>query len=212
MGRDKALMSLAESEVAGSAVRTPLESGEATLITRVLCALRSVTREVLLATSRPEPYAALSLPSVPDAFEEIGPLGGLIAGLEALSHVETVLVVACDLPFVEGSALRALAELAHSNPTADVVVPSTSGGDEPLLAAYRPRVARILRKAVEERRLRLLAPVGSLEPAALDGACVLRVPAASITENAELFLNVNTPSDLDQARGCERARGLRAQP
>lgn len=212
MGRDKALVSLTEREGAAGRLRAPVDSGEATLITRVLCALQSVTREVLLATSRPEPYAALSLPSVPDAFEGIGPLGGLIAGLEALTHAETVLVVACDLPFVDGPALRTLAELAHSNPTADVVVPSTSGGDEPLLAAYRPRVARILRKAVEERRLRLLAPIGSLEPAALDGTHVLRVPAAIITENADLFLNVNTPFDLDLARGCERARGLRAQP
>ena len=198
MGEDKALLRMGE--------------GGPTLLETAVEALSAVTGEILLSTSSPEPYAFLGIRSVPDAFVGIGPLGGLIAGLEALARAEWVLVCACDLPFVTPRFLRSLLARARESAGAQVVMPTTISGDEPLVAAYRPAAAQELRRAAASG-VRRIAPISGGANAggrncdfALAGLVVERVqlheldlgeagaPAASLA-----LLNVNDPIQLRQA-------------
>lgn len=174
-----------------------LDDGGEPLIARVDRALSEAVGEILLATSRPEPYAVLGRRHVPDAAPDLGPLAGLTAGLEALAGRGVVCVAACDLPFVPGSAFRALAEVLEADPALDAAVPRSPRGDEPLLAAYRPRVARTLRLRLDAGRLAVHDALTDLN--------VRSVPWASLAPDWTL-LNVNDPEQLREARRRAAAR------
>src|SRR5262249_12831914 len=72
--------------------------------------LPEVCDEVLVASGDGERLGWLGLPQVPDALPDSGPLGGLVAGLEAATHPH-VAVVAADMPFASPAVLRLLASL-----------------------------------------------------------------------------------------------------
>lgn len=81
-------------------------------------------------------------PRVDDAYEGIGPLGGLCGLLRRAD--DAALVVACDMPFVTASDLRALLD-ARGDHLA--VAPTRDGYFEPLCALYDARAL-----VVAERR------------------------------------------------------------
>jgi molybdopterin-guanine dinucleotide biosynthesis protein A len=86
---------------------------------------------------------APGFPSIED-----GPGGGpaaAILGAAALYPSASLLVLACDLPHVPAELLRALVAL---DPQADLVIPRSPRGLEPLAALFRPRVLEALAEQV----------------------------------------------------------------
>jgi molybdenum cofactor guanylyltransferase len=78
---------------------------------------------------------ALGLRWIPDGGE--GPLDGLVAALRD-GPTDVVVVLACDLPFVTGGAVRTVVDaLDAGGAAADAAVPLVDGRPEVLLAAYR---------------------------------------------------------------------------
>lgn len=148
MGEDKALLAFSGA-VSTIKVR---------FIERVERALSFVAREIILSTNHPDAYPFMKCRAVPDlkfeGSDELdhlgwGPLGGLAAGIEALSNCEFVAVAACDVPFLSGITLARMLDMARADESIDAVIPFTDRGPEPLVAIYRSRVARILRSALE---------------------------------------------------------------
>jgi molybdenum cofactor guanylyltransferase len=155
----------------------------ARVIDRQLAVLRTLTPEILLVANEPEPYAGFGLPIVADETAGQGPLAGILAALAA-ARAEHVLVVACDMPYLEPAPL---ARLMHADPAADIVV-AVGERAEPLCARYgracllpiRRRLADGQRKAAE-----LLD-----EP----GLHIVRLAFAPGPER-RFLTNVNTPED-----------------
>jgi molybdopterin-guanine dinucleotide biosynthesis protein A len=90
---------------------------------------------MIVTTNRPEDYRFLGLPLFPDLKPGRGALGGLYTALSSAT-CEAVAVVACDMPF----ASLALIETANRllvQEVADVVIPNSGGGLEPMHAVYR---------------------------------------------------------------------------
>ncbi len=166
------------------------------LVARVAEAAAAVCDNLIVVTNRPDALAEAGLPAAtPVLADEVayqGPLGGLVT---ALAHApdEWVLAVAADLPWLSPGLVRALWEMRDG---ADIVVPVTPEGPEPLLALYRVEACLpAARAALESGRRRLVAVFG--------GVRVLEVPVESLREaDPELrsFMNVNTPADLAEAR------------
>ncbi len=98
-----------------------LELNGVPLIVRVLARVRELAEEVLISANDAARFARLDARVVPDAFPDAGPLAGILAGLEAARH-ETVLVVACDMPFLSTALLAYMRSFAGAY---DVVVPQT---------------------------------------------------------------------------------------
>jgi molybdopterin-guanine dinucleotide biosynthesis protein A len=116
MGRDKAW----------------LELDGATMIERVVAALRPVTESVTIIANRPE-YARLNLPVVADTHIGIGPLEAIRTAL-ANSRQPRVVLVGCDLPFITPQLFTHLLDVGGD---AQAVVPLDDGGRlEPLCAVY----------------------------------------------------------------------------
>src|SRR2546422_171213 len=93
MGQNKALLRLAP--------------GGPTLIERVIAAVAPFG-PLLLVTNTPEVYAFLGRPMVPDAETGVGPLAGLLAGLQAAVPAYNF-VLACDMPWLQPALLAHLA-------------------------------------------------------------------------------------------------------
>jgi molybdenum cofactor guanylyltransferase len=115
-----------------------------------------------------------------------GPVGGIITALRT-THAEHVLFLACDMPLVPASYLRAL--LQRTAPPDDGVFTATEQGlGFPFLVrkAALPRLENFF--ASGQRSLQRLASELKIS---------IHSPAP---EERALFLNINTPEDLLRAR------------
>jgi molybdopterin-guanine dinucleotide biosynthesis protein A len=104
------------------------------LLARVVETVARLCPEVVVVTDTPLRYAPLNLPVrwAVDPLPGRGPLGGLVGGLEAVSH-PYALVVACDLPFLNPSLLASMLSLPRDY---DALVPRWGGRWQTLHAVY----------------------------------------------------------------------------
>jgi len=158
------------------------------IIDRQLAVLRQVADTVfLVASATSESDADLNI--VRDHFPDHGALGGIYTAIIA-SPSERTLVVACDLPFLNVPLLEYMAGV-----DADLVIPRTSRGYEPLCAVYSRACADPIRERLER---------GTLEASVLpEGVRVAEVgpeTLAAYDPDGLLFVNVNTPHDYERAK------------
>jgi len=105
------------------------------LIQRVIERLRPIADELIVTTNRPADYAFLEVPLFPDLKLGRGALGGLYTAVASATS-PIVAVVACDMPFASASLLETAGRLLVEE-EADVVIPASGEGFEPLHAVYR---------------------------------------------------------------------------
>ena len=96
----------------------------------------------------------------------VGPAGGLMGCLAAVDS--PVIVVACDLPYVDAAAL---ARLKDTHRDALALVPRHADGlYEPLFARYAPALREPIENCVAQGVRSLQAIIGRLDPATVDAA------------------------------------------
>lgn len=172
MGTDKALV-----EIGGEA-----------LALRAARALSQVAYPVL-AVGR---EATTGLEAVEDP--RAGPLVAFVAGADALAsrgHAGAILLVACDLPFVEPALLAHLARLLGD---AGAAVPLAGGRDQPLCACYAPGAVEVARRLVSSGRRAMRDLVAEIAVVRVDE------PAWTSVASPRALTDVDTPGDLAQAR------------
>src|SRR5512147_1615222 len=122
-----------------------LELGGMRIIERLVRTLRPLFSELAIVANEPETYAYLDLPIWPDRIPAKGALGGLYTAVLGSAFPRTF-CIACDMPFPDPGVIAYLQRLA---PEADVVVPKTQDGYQPLHAIYSkaclPTMERLLR-------------------------------------------------------------------
>jgi molybdenum cofactor guanylyltransferase len=183
----------------GGVEKASLRVGVLSIAERTAGLLSDLCASVLVATPRPEPWAALPVRVVGDEVPAAGPLAGIAAGLAA-SPSAWVLAVAGDMPLLDGRLLARLC--ARALATGRPVIPLVNGHPEPLHAVYRAADAARARRALE-------AGVGKawgwLDPGEVEWA-----DAASLRAGAALsFRSVNTPEELRDARRAVDAAAAR---
>ncbi|OAT79876.1 molybdenum cofactor guanylyltransferase [Desulfotomaculum copahuensis] len=175
MGANKALLKLAGRR----------------LIERVVCALQNAFGRVMLVVNNFDDYRCLGLPMVSDVYPGRGPLSGIHAGL---LHAKTpyIFVAACDLPLADARLARHMAALA---PGSDVVIARSGGCLEPLFAVYsRECLAPVENLLRSGRRCRVVDFFPMVRIKYIDRA---DFPPGIDAER--VFLNINTPADLQRA-------------
>ena len=162
------------------------------LIKRVADVLAQVADEVIVVANEPR-YASLGLRVVKDRYPNGGALGGIATGVGAAAH-DTVLVAACDMPFLSPAVWQLL--LGHAS-EGDVVIPRIGGEYETLHALYTKACLPHMARALAEDRLRVIAFFDQVRVLAID-----EPELRAVDPGLRSFTNVNTPEELASALGA----------
>ena len=160
------------------------------LIERLLQRVSGLGEEILITTNRPQDYQYLGLRMASDPEPGAGALHGLRTALEA-ARGQTVLVLACDMPFVSRPLLEHMLQLSEA---ADLVVPRRGGEYEPLHAVYSKGCLPALEAALQQGERRMISFFPSLNLHTVDQEEIDRLDPEGLS-----FFNVNTPEDLRKA-------------
>ena len=178
-----------------------LEIEGRTLLQRVVDALDEVVDEVVVVGApggpQPELHSRVAGRCTTDAFEGGGPLVAIAAGLEAV-RAPVAVVVACDLPYLEPSLLRLLADRAQAG--AQLVVPLYDGRPQLLCSAWRRDALPIVVERIEAGERAVAAAAEALRAELLPEEAYAHLDAGGRS-----FVNVNTPEQLAAARAKQAA-------
>ena len=181
----------------GGRPKALIELGGRRIIERVVDAVTPAVDDLLIVTNTPEVYAFLKLPMVADVYPDHGSLGGIYSGLRAAPG-EAAFTVACDMPFLHRDVVRLVVERAGSG---DVVIPRVGGQLETLHALYAKSCVGAIETRLVAGRLKIVEffeRVSVVEIAERE--------VARYRDPAIVFMNVNTPEELERARAL--ATGL----
>ena len=162
------------------------------LIERALATLRQLSDEILLVGGDAAPYAHLGLPHHGDRLP-----GGALAGIHSAIHhspCRHTLVVACDMPFLSASLLRAMAECARRDDF-DVVAPTVAGYPQGLHAIYSRACLAPIAERLRANRRKVIGFYPAVRVDYWDEARWQKYDAAGRS-----FANLNTPAELAAAR------------
>ena len=173
-----------------------LEGGERPLIDRVLSVLEPLFSEIILVSGRAKPLESLGFPIVLDTHPGSGPLGGLVAALEAIEASRGFLV-GCDMPHLDPDLIRFLAEIGTD---AAATVPGKPDRLQPLHAFYRKEVAGPAQSVLDEGRPSMRDLLDRISWHRIDPQEFAHLPGSTRS-----FINVNTQEDLALLR-TEEAR------
>lgn len=165
-----------------------LPFGPQTMLQRVVHAMQQALGPICVVAAAGQP-----LPNLPpgilvarDEQEGLGPLAGLLVGLQTLRDVcPAAFATSCDVPFLQAGFVQAVCQrLAHYA----AAVPTEEGFFHPLAAAYTTRCADVIAK---------LLAAGRRRPADLFAeAPTLRIPVEELrSADPELasLRNLNDP-------------------
>jgi molybdopterin-guanine dinucleotide biosynthesis protein A len=163
-----------------------------TLLDRQLARLGGVVDRTIIIANDAKAYTRFGIPVIPDFMPDAGALGALYTAVHS-AHTDRTLVIACDMPFVTEPLLAHLVDIGGG---ADIAIPRTQRGYEPLCATYSPRSAHELLRLIEEKRFRLS------DVAQIPGLTIREIGPDEFTQfgpEEVLFFNINTPDDYARA-------------
>jgi len=182
----------------GGEPKALLRLGGRPIIQRVVDAVAPAVDDLLLVTNTPELYRFLGLPMVADVFPDGGSLGGIYSGLRA-ARGEAAFTVACDMPFLHPDVVRLVVARAGE---ADVVIPRVGDQLETLHALYAKTCLPHMETRLAAGQLKIVGFFDRVRVVEIGAEAVARY-----RDPAVVFMNVNTPDELERARTLEAAGG-----
>lgn len=172
--------------------KTSVSFGGATLLEWMIGRVADAFRDVFVVAREPGRLRHLGVPVVRDAVDARGSAVGIYSALIA-SPSERVLCLACDMPMVSPGFLRCLAEGSLDY---DAFVPSHGLYKEPLCAVYSRATAGEFERLLADGRLQVDRVFSRVRTG------YLPVDEERFGNAGDLFMNVNTPEELEQARSA----------
>jgi len=179
------------------------------------CALLVPVCKTVRIIAPSEKYPHAPVPIVTDKWPGEGPLGGI---LTALYHAEDMsralslapgmaeearthcLILSCDMPFMSRAWLVFLTERAIRS-KAEVIVPKSNNGLEPLCACWRTDAASDIQRTFDRGVRKVTEAMKRLRMEVLDESVWKRFDS-----DGRLFWNMNTPEDYEEARAIFEQR------
>src|ERR1700740_715167 len=168
-----------------------------TMLQRTGELLSSICNDVTIVAPAGK-YASAAWPILSDRWPGEGPLGGILSALSTMQAPESgaawAMILSCDMPFLTQEFLAFLwARASASN--AQVVVPESNRGLEPLCACWRPNSAAGGQSAFDSGVRKATEAMKRVTMEVLDESAWKRFDTDS-----RLFWNMNTPADFAEAR------------
>ena len=161
------------------------------IINRIYDLFKVLFREVIIVTNQKDLFSHFHSKIYSDLIPGKGALGGLYTGI-LLSSFQYCFCVACDMPFIQKPLVQYLIENIDD---ADVVVPQTKDGLEPLHAIYSKNCVKPIRKMIDEGKSKIVDIYDQVKVKIVDEKDFLR-----FDPSGESFINVNTPEELCSIR------------
>jgi len=159
------------------------------LIEKTLRIYRELFQEVLIVTNSPLDYLEFDSAIVTDIIPGKASLGGIYTGL-FFATSEYAFVTACDMPFLNARFIRFMMEQTGQH---DIIVPRSADGLQPLHAIYSRNLLKSIRRLIDADRLKITELFKKQK--------VLEIPredCLSFDPEERLFMNINTPEDLEK--------------
>ncbi|MCW6035639.1 molybdenum cofactor guanylyltransferase [Spirulina subsalsa FACHB-351] len=164
------------------------------LLQRVLKVAESCCSQVYILTPWPERYQELCSSNIQFLGEKTPGQGSLVALVEGLDQLaqfslpDWVLLLACDLPYLQEDIIKAwIKDLENLEPNILAVVPKSEKYWQPLCAFYRPHIIPYLQQYLGQNRRSFQ---GLLEQVEVK-------PLAINSRVDQMLFNCNTPEDLE---------------
>jgi len=157
-----------------------------TFIEHMVRKMRQVVDEIIIASNHTAKYGIPGTVEVQDIYPDMGPLGGIHAGLLA-SQKPWAIVVATDMPLFKANLALFLLERSAGY---DVVVPYINGRWEPLCAVYSRECLKPIVECLKADIRQIHRFYSQVK--------VLKVGEEELSRVGkidELFYNMNTPED-----------------
>jgi molybdopterin-guanine dinucleotide biosynthesis protein A len=177
-----------------------LERSGPTVIETVVDTLRAITSDIVLVGSNLSDYESLGLPQVPDLVPGIGALGGIHAAL-ASATASHLLIVACDMPFLNVALLRYMAAQPRDY---DALVPMPDR-PQPLHAIYTHACLPPIEQSINSGNYRASGWLAGVNVRTIE-----RETMQSHDPELLSCFNMNTPEDVTRAR--ERIATMSLRP
>lgn len=172
IGRDKAL----------------LPWGRSNILTGVVGRLRSVCDDIIIVRNTPLDCKIDGIRTVSDIYRQMGPLGGIHAGLTIARH-EYAFVTACDMPYLPPAAVDYLFREAAGW---DVVMPATGRDYEPLFACYARRCLPVIEDLLRRDVRKIIELLPLVRYKTIPREIFLQI-------DPRIFSNINTGEDYKSA-------------
>ncbi len=163
-----------------------LEVGGERLIDRTVRIYREIFDEIILVTNEPQLYLDHDVTIVTDLEKGKGPLMGIYTGLFWATS-DPVFFAACDMPYLQVPFIRYL--IAQSG-DADIVVPETADGLQPLHAVYSRRCLAPIKARLDREHLKVTGFYKGLKVRTISEHAIRR-----FDPHGRMFLNLNTPAE-----------------
>lgn len=162
------------------------------MLMRMIDKLKEITPSVLVSCGTVV-YPYISWPQVPDEQPQCGPLGGIYSVLKA-SSTSLNLVVSCDMPLVSTSLLKYIVGCALESVSLITMPIDDEGAPQMMCAVYHKDILPFIEQQIDAHlyKMKSLLDLVSVEYVVIGREHPL------YDENA--FLNVNSPSNLEEAR------------
>lgn len=169
-----------------------LEIGGQMVIERVLERVDPLTDDLFISTNSPEKYEKFGLRMVGDIYPDKAALGGIYSAISAAIH-NHVLVVACDMPFLNVELLRYLVKLSAD---VDVVAPIIEPPQpETMHAIYSKNCLPAIKSRLLRNKLRVIGFFDEVSVLYID-----RDEVSRFDPDFYSFININTPEEWQQMR------------
>jgi molybdenum cofactor guanylyltransferase len=171
--------------------------GGKSLLARTSEIVAGVCSDVKIVSSS-DAHAQPGMTMLQDGWPGEGPLGGILTAIRETRRIASEpawsLIVSCDMPFLTREWLEFLRERALKS-EAQVVVPESENGLEPLCACWRSEALEKLEMAFGEGVRKVTQAMKGLPMEVLDEQAWKRFDTGG-----RLFWNMNTPEDYAEAK------------
>ncbi len=177
-----------------------IKLGRLTIIEQIIVRLKESSCEEIVICSGQNPIKDTildGLTQIEDIIPHQGPLAGLYSGLMA-SRSFYNFVVAGDMPFLSTNLIKYMKDKAGN---ADILVPKTQRGIEPLHAIYSKNCLDVIKQKIFSEKEKL-----SLESifTELKVEYILEDEIRQFSLPEMVFFNINTPEDIKEAKRLMR--------
>ena len=152
-----------------------------TLLQKAVDLLQNFTNDIVISANV---KLQTDYPVIPDKQKNMGPMGGLQAGLQAIRYSK-VLVLPADMPLLDKSVIEILIQKADEQK--DINVFNTGNRMQMLVGIYDKNILPLIEKQIAEKDYKLRNLLQKSAYHLIDGSSF-----------AGKFINVNTPDEWEK--------------